>query len=519
MSLEEFNHQPPSEADDLEIDGKPAGERWAPLGANDPEEEATCYAYHDHKSHFNFDTDKMRELEEQQEMLNSSLIALTTHFAQVQFRLRQIVDAPNSEKEELLKDLEQFAFRGIPDIREQKTPKELLCSTPPVGEDLEEKMNAQREKQKELITQLKSQLEELEKYAYETGEAGLPQSVVLERQRVIIDQLKGKLNLNVDNIDKLTVDDLKHQVDSAISQLVSPLKMKETLVAQLKTQITDLERFIDFLQDEAPAFKSAKIKVCSCKCKDTAKTSNCTATSKGKKRPAFTETIPKTKNFTTNEDEMREKTISIMKKMSDLLQMFAVTQFGCGTEAAFKKNSLKKTTKANHWGDLRARLEMAVGHILLLASGHVPLPLDSDYTSDTEDAPAVLCNEELVTAVRKELAISLRDLIQHGLMPIGQSASLVPFIGCFPPRSHSSGRMMHAWELILKYYELKNGETFNSTPARKLSQSFNLDLSGNTSTTNKESLLGAIGNIISTHTKYKRSYDSHFKAFVCSALK
>lgn len=47
-------------------------------------------------------------------------------------------------------------------------------------------MLAQRTKQKELITQLKNQLEDLEKYAYETGEAGLPQSVVMERQRVII---------------------------------------------------------------------------------------------------------------------------------------------------------------------------------------------------------------------------------------------------------------------------------------------------------------------------------------------
>ena len=54
------------------------------------------------------------------------------------------------------------------------------------GEDLEEKMLAQRAKQKELISQLKTQLEDLEKYAYETGEAGLPQSVVMERQRVII---------------------------------------------------------------------------------------------------------------------------------------------------------------------------------------------------------------------------------------------------------------------------------------------------------------------------------------------
>jgi hypothetical protein len=44
-TMEEYQLQSYSEADDLEFDGKPAGERWAPLGANDPEEEATCYSH------------------------------------------------------------------------------------------------------------------------------------------------------------------------------------------------------------------------------------------------------------------------------------------------------------------------------------------------------------------------------------------------------------------------------------------------------------------------------------------
>lgn len=34
----------------------------------------------------------------------------------MQLRLRQIVDAPPGEKEALLKDLEEFAFRGIPEV-------------------------------------------------------------------------------------------------------------------------------------------------------------------------------------------------------------------------------------------------------------------------------------------------------------------------------------------------------------------------------------------------------------------
>lgn len=34
-------------------------------------------------------------------------------------------------------------------------------------------------------------------------------------------------------------------------KIVNPVKIKEQLVSQLKTQIADLERFIDFLQGEA----------------------------------------------------------------------------------------------------------------------------------------------------------------------------------------------------------------------------------------------------------------------------
>ena len=37
-------------------------------------------------------------------------------------------------------------------------------------------------------------------------------------------------------------------VDHAIGQIVNPAKVKEKLVDKLKTQITDLERFIEFLQ-------------------------------------------------------------------------------------------------------------------------------------------------------------------------------------------------------------------------------------------------------------------------------
>ena len=119
-------------------------------------------------------------------------------------------------------------------------------------------MEEQRAKQKDLIDQLRNQLQDLESYAYESAAGSdtqsadlMPSLLVMEKQKVIIDELKEKMNLPLDNINRLSNDELKRAVDSAIGQIVSPVKVKEQLVTQLKTQIVDLERFIDFLQGEA----------------------------------------------------------------------------------------------------------------------------------------------------------------------------------------------------------------------------------------------------------------------------
>jgi len=101
----------------------------------------------------------------------------------VQFRIQQVVAAPNDDKEQLLRDLEEFTFRGIPSAVTSK----IGSGEGPIPIDsMKEKIQIQRERHKDLIGQLKSQLEELESYAYETGDAGLPQSVLLERHKLVV---------------------------------------------------------------------------------------------------------------------------------------------------------------------------------------------------------------------------------------------------------------------------------------------------------------------------------------------
>lgn len=148
------------------------------------------------------------------------------------------------------------------------------------------------------------------------------------------------------------------------------------------------------------------------------------------------------------------------------------------------------------------------------------------YQSESK-LPSTPADLAITTTVRKQFAVTLQNLMQHGLCDSTKN-KLVPFVGCILPfpEAHNDyaskdQHQMHVWELVLKYYHSKNGEHFNDTPARKLSESFNLDIFAFPShvSSSKHSMLTVIGSIIRSHTPYKRSFDSHFKAFVCAGLK
>ncbi|XP_052229540.1 RUN domain-containing protein 1-like isoform X3 [Dreissena polymorpha] len=489
--------------DENEYDSDRPTERWAPLGAVADIEPNTCTSLSEHR--FQNESEELRRLEEEQEQLNSSLLALTTHFAQVQFRLKQIVSADDDQKERLLKDLEEFAFRGIPDVR-CCTGQDALILEEMSNKEHERKLNEQREKQRELITQLKSQLEDLETYAYETGESEeLPTSQQIQKQKVVLDQLKNTLDLRIEKLDKLSTEELRQVVDHAVGQIVNPAKVKEKLVTQLKTQVTDLERFIEFLQGEATSPGPLGKERCTCPVHKQSSFSFDDGT-------VSKETKDAAKHAKQNDwDRTR-----VLKKTIQMLQIFIISQLGCGSRD-FKKNAMKKTPKGNHWGDLRARLELAIDKVSTAAKYQPTSDGDkSEFNSDSEESHE-LSSALLTQLVRKDLAMALRDLIQHGLVEMSQNRSIVPW-GCLPSRSADITREMHAWDLLLKYYEMKNGQEYNQSPARKLSQSFHLEIVGGKPITSKQTLLGTINTIISTHTHLKRSEDAHFKAFVCLAL-
>uniref|UniRef100_A0A182NG69 RUN domain-containing protein n=1 Tax=Anopheles dirus TaxID=7168 RepID=A0A182NG69_9DIPT len=570
--------------------------------------------------------ERLRSLEDEHEVLSSNLIALTSHFAQVQLRLRQIVEAPPQERDTLLKNLEEFAFLGIPEIQQNPVKQNI----PEIVANLDrspESVENLREKQHELIEQLKSQLMDLERYAYESGAGILPQSILLEKQKVIIEEIKKKINLNLNELDlpQLTSEDLRQQVDSALDELVNPLKMKEQLVTQLKTQIQDLERFISFLQtNEKAEIKKRFLEQQQQLKQQNQHQSSTAASTKGQdgrsqrvpvldrnsiSQPesahSSSNNVSNSSQAATKRESFNSKAFGLMDKAGTLLQMFALSQFNCGSEhrtsEANYQSKMMTRTRQNCWGDIRARLEYDVQEIasLALTLQNEVSTKEVDHNDEEDDDPVRPSrgnrkNYELTLLVRKRLAKTIQRLMQHGLRGISESTSnsLVPFIsGCFSstgptnsgahqrstingqshegfyrsearrksvgatttaPKKQSScaedlsssnteenlfsqldddddddtGQRfdsnneaeMHAWELLMVYYNIKNGDSYNSTPARKLSESFNLDIVDGRPLSNKQSLLSAIGSIVALHSPYKRSYDSQFKAFICAGL-
>ena len=49
--------------------------------------------------------------------------------------------------------------------------------------------------------------------------------------------------------------------------------------------------------------------------------------------------------------KFQQQTLSIMRQALTVLQIFAISQFGCGGKE-FERNLLKRTTKGNHWGSV-----------------------------------------------------------------------------------------------------------------------------------------------------------------------
>ncbi|TPP61177.1 RUN domain-containing protein [Fasciola gigantica] len=382
--------------------GRPK-ERWAPLGATSSPEPSLSLGSEGYDSlpSGGIDPVELSKLLSENEQMNHALMALTSHFAQVQFRLGQVINAETDNREEMLQSLNEFASRGIPDLQ-------MLSKVSRADGDTQ-LSNALNGKPQKLIEELRRQLDDLERFAYETGEQkDPPTQSVLEKQRLVLEELTARLELDINNLERLSDEELRQVVESAVHQFLNPVKINEKLVEQLKTQVVDLERFIDFLHGSGTCgealiqaldeFKRTHQLV---KSEDDpsplsisdgpSETSapgiqlghsrhlNQDKTTK-RARPLGAEAhrgVPDGQPVTVDK-RTRDRTITVLQRALAILHIFTSTQFGNEAEdwllklrrnknhctEPVRNSATVERAKLHHWGTVRARLELAVNEVL-----------------------------------------------------------------------------------------------------------------------------------------------------------
>jgi len=433
-------------------------------------------------------SDRIVQLESEKEQLTSSLFALTSRFAQVQFRLQQIQIADSDDKPYLLQQLNEIANKGCVEISKEK------------GEKVDNEMVVRQQK---TIKELKTQLDDLESLAYRQGGGNVPQSIQLQKQQRLLSQIATKLNIEFADVCDTDEIEIKAKVDTAVAEIVNPGIVKSKLVDHLQQQIQDLERFVQFLQVEHDEeFKDVMKSLP----EDNRKKSD-------KKEPCL-------------KQQTSYQALSLIKKAITVMHIFSTSKFSCGINSVINPSpthSKKRSSK-----QMLNKLKQVVNKLKQVCTqSRQKSDYDGNLTSsgDSSDFECETRTDKIYTKiVRKELCSSLVSILNDGLVndAIGRSFALVNPISCiFPKKTSSIENDMHIWEFLVEYYKSKNGASFSRLPSRMLSKAFNLEEDESCKHTTyqaKRSLLEAINQILTEHRPLKRSNTDMFKALVCIGL-
>lgn len=430
------------------------GQRYDPVGSSNNE----CYIKREQDENEHF-----QNIENEQEKLSTSLQALTSHFAQVQFRLRQIISAPEEQKLNLIENLDEFASRGIPELKIYDGTDDCMLSA----------INQQQVNQFALIKRLQTELSAVSNFANE--------------KEIDFEMKKSEIIVNDEALDM----ELSH----------------------LNTQIFNLDSFVTDLRYETINLKQMTesmmgYRECD-KIYGTLSTGHVQTT-----RSTRRSFCDEEENIFTEYDELMSGYVD--KNPSSTLQGYNESLHEVRKRPKAGTNPIEYSSpKACHWGKIRAKLELDVQNIISVVSIE---PLET-YQFKQAHGIILILQKEITKMVRKELCGTLRELIEHGLHSIQFEMS---FLSCCIRRAYkkstirSNTESKHAWDIIMEFYNLSDGNQRYREPCNTLNESFQLKHLSIAST--KDQLLKAIGDVINIHVRFTSDQNSYFKAFVLLGL-
>ncbi|EDV28808.1 uncharacterized protein TRIADDRAFT_52054 [Trichoplax adhaerens] len=453
-----------------------------------------------------FRLDKFQNVEDEQVQLNRSLLALTTHFAQVQFRLRQIVEADQEEKEVLLRELERFAFQGIPELN-GSNPTAVVEEMS--HREYEQKLDRQKDSQQKLITHLKLQLEDLERYAAQESARSTvsrPNYDLHDKQRVIIDELRAE--------------DLKSKIDFAVKQ--------EQLVKQLTTQVIDLERYISYLQGDTnspgPYGRFTRMGMPYPSQQSVSSPPRASSRKSVVSNDEFSydtnddlsyyadsiSSIDAKRQLQASTANVKEPEMTFVRRMLKILDIFG----GGSDDLRIGVKPLVPTKIDTRY--TISKLDEAVDRIIAVKCQMVERgELQKSLDLITSNSP-----NELFKIISRHFTNNFTLLLQHGLCETTETSLLAP-MSCFAfmkSNNEDTSNAMHPWQLFVRFYNSRHGSNYNENPARRLSHSFGNDAVGIKSNSVKQTFLATVYDIISSPEVRYKTDDFKLRALIFAGL-
>eukprot|EP00731_Ephydatia_muelleri_P024949 Em0017g32a len=403
----------------------------------------------------------------------------------------------------------------------------------------------------ELIVKLRTQLRELENFAHQEGASGPLDASLAEKQVIVIEELVRRFDLQFGDLDQLSTEELRESVDKAIHKVVTA---KEEMVGRLQTQIQDLERYIQFLQEsphETSSTGSVMTEMVEPKRK---RVSFADSPMEGgvsrdavdgggvsRYRMALDELQAGSRKLSVMDPVLAEWEtkasrgkpydpeqigVLMMKKTLTIMQVLTLWQCGGRLNCLPKYANLEKK-----------RLRYQLGHIAIVQSVPYSIHLPSSRTAlqslelavnkvslianalnqpDVSDE-VVQLETDLHEAVSMNLADPLRLLLEHGLQSnqyTDQPTACIPMwsnVGCA-----DDGKDCGAWKVIMHYYRLKGGDDLCSKPEQMLLLSFSLQPE---QCSLKKTLLAAVHKVEKNFDGcYVKSPDTKFRALICEGF-
>lgn len=428
------------------------GQRYDPVGSSSESELKVVRG----------ENEQFQSLEKEQRKLSTSLQALTTHFAQVQFRLRQIVSAPNDQKLLLIENLDEFASRGIPEL------------TINVDDRMVSAINQQQVIQFELIKQLQTELSAANSFTNEDD-----------------------INLEIGISETKENEEALDNTDIDLSYLKTQIYNLDTFVSDLRYETINLKQMTKAMvgyKNCDKIFDIHNVNVQSTTCQSFCDNNDNVFT-------GYNDVIL---------NHAHKRTLSTLqvydKSLDNVLQ-------GTLSDSKFPyTNPIKcSTAKVWNWRKIQAKLEIDVENIISVVS----IEALETHEFERRNGINLMLQKEITKMVRKELCGTLRELIEHGLLPIQFKFNFLNC--CMRNTSNTSNRKTkHAWDIIMEFYNLNSGNQHYTKACNTLIETFQLKRVYIASTKNQ--LLRSIGDIINIHVRYHASKNSYFKAFVLLGL-